>query len=183
MRFAACSLLFAVLLAGPALQSAYAEDAKPMYSASATDKFVNFPGLPICMKASVLSGDPMKGAFLLLVKTTTGCVVPWHWHTVTENLMFVSGSGKGEMKGGGTALSLHAGDFVSLPGKGVHQFTCVAACTFFLSADGAFDIHYVDKDGKEISADEALKSKAKAKMPMKKEMPKKEMKDMKDMKM
>lgn len=183
MRFAACSLLSAVLLAGSALQSAYAEDAKPMYSASATDKFVNFPGLPMCMKASVLSGDPMKGAFLLLVKTSTGCVVPWHWHTITENLMFVSGSGKGEMKGGGAALSLRAGDFVSLPGKGAHQFTCVAACTFFLSADGAFDIHYVDKDGKEISADDALKSKAKAKTPMKKEMPKKEKNDMKDMKM
>src|SRR5579863_7549426 len=101
MRFAAFSLLLAVLVAGPVLRSAQAEDAaKSMYSASATDKFVNFPGLPTCMRASVLSGDPMKGAFLLLVKTASGCVVPWHWHTVTENLMFVSGSGKGEMKGG-----------------------------------------------------------------------------------
>jgi quercetin dioxygenase-like cupin family protein len=177
MRFAACSLLFAILAAGSALQSAYAEDAKAMYSASATDKFVNFPGLPTCMRASVLSGDPMKGAFLLLVKTTTGCVVPWHWHTVTETLLSASGQGKGEMKDG-TKVMLHAGDYLNLPGKSVHQFTCIAACTFFLSADGAFDIHYVDKDGKEISPDEALKSKAKAKMPMKKEM-----KDMKDMKM
>ena len=175
MRFAACTLLFAVLLAGPALQSAYAEDSKPMYSASATAKFVNFPGLPTCMRASVLSGDPTKGAFLLLVKTATGCVIPWHWHTVTENLMFVSGSGKGEMKGGGAPLKLHAGDYVSLPGKGVHQFTCVMACTFFLGADGAFDIHYVDADGKEIPPDQALKTKAKTM--------KKEMKDMKDMKM
>jgi len=174
MRFAACSLLFAILVAGPALQSAHAEDAKPMYSASATDKFVNFPGLPTCMRASVLSGDPSKGAFLLLVKTATGCVVPWHWHTITESLMFVSGNGKGEMKGGGAPLKLHAGDYVGLPAKGVHQFTCIAACTFFLGADGAFDIHYVDADGKEIPPDQALK----AKTPMKKEM-----KDMKDMKM
>jgi quercetin dioxygenase-like cupin family protein len=175
MRFAACSLLFAVLVAGPALQLAHAEDAKPMYSASATDKFVNFPGLPVCMRASVLSGDPMKGAFLLLVKTTTGCVVPWHWHTITETLLFVSGQGKGEMKDG-TKVMLHAGDYLNLPGKGVHQFTCVAACTFFLSADGAFDIHYVDASGAEIPPDQALKPKAKTPM-------KKEMKDMKDMKM
>jgi hypothetical protein len=42
-----------------------------------------------------------------------------------------------------------------------------------LSIDGAFDIHYVDASGKEISPDEALKSKAKA--PMKKGM-KKDMK-------
>jgi quercetin dioxygenase-like cupin family protein len=173
MRFAACSLLFAVLIAGPALQSAYAEDAKPMYSANATDKFMNLPTLPTCMKVSVPSGDPTKGAFLLLVKTATGCVVPWHWHTITENLMFVSGSGKGEMKGAGAPLTLHAGDYVSLPSKGTHQFTCVLSCTFFLSADGAFDIHYVDANGKEIPPDQALKTKAKTQMK----------KDMKDMKM
>jgi quercetin dioxygenase-like cupin family protein len=176
MRFAARTLLFAVLVAGPALQSAHAEDAaKPMYSASATDKFVNFPGLPTCMRASVLSGDPTKGAFLLLVKTSTGCVIPWHWHTVTETLMSVSGQGKGEMKDG-TRVMLHAGDYLNLPGKGVHQFTCIATCTFFLSADGAFDIHYVDASGAEIPPDQALKPKAKTPV-------KKEMKDMKDMKM
>ncbi len=178
MRFTACSLLLVVLVAGSALRSAQAEDsAKPMYSASATDKFMNLPGLPTCMKASVLSGDPSKDAFVLLVKTATGCVIPWHWHTITESLMFVSGQGKGETKDG-TRVMLHAGDYLNLPGKGVHQFTCIAACTFFLNADGAFDIHYVDAAGKEISPDEALKSKAKAKMPMKKDM-----KDMKDMKM
>jgi hypothetical protein len=43
-----------------------------------------------------------------------------------------------------------------------------AACTLFIAPSGAFDIHYVDKDGKEISPDEALKSKMKA--PMKKGM-------------
>jgi quercetin dioxygenase-like cupin family protein len=178
MRFAAYGLLFSVLMVGLALRSAQAEDsAKPMYTASATAKFMNIPGLPTCMKASVLSGDSTKGAFLLLVKTATGCVIPWHWHTITESLMFVSGQGKGETKDG-TRVMLHAGDYLTLPGKGVHQFTCMAACTFFLGADGAFDIHYVDAAGKEISPDEALKAKAKAKMPMKKEM-----KDMKDMKM
>jgi quercetin dioxygenase-like cupin family protein len=174
MRFAACSLLLVALVAVPAL--AFADDAKPMYTASATAKFVNFPGLPTCMRASVLSGDPSKGAFLLLVKTSTGCVVPWHWHSITENLMFVSGQGKGAMKDGGAPAALRAGDYISLPGKGVHQFSCVMSCTFFLSADGAFDIHYVDASGAEIPADQALKPKAK--MPAKKEM-----NDMKGMKM
>jgi len=114
----------------------------------------------------------------MLIKAAAGCVVPWHWHTPTEVLMFVSGRGKGEMKDGSAAIVMHAGDFLSLPGKGVHQFTCVMACTFFLSSDAAFDIHYVDASGKEIPPDQALKSKAKAKTPMKKET-----KDMKDMKM
>jgi gentisate 1,2-dioxygenase len=114
---------------------------------------------------------------MMLVKAATGCVVPWHWHTPTEQLMVVSGRGKGEMKDGSPVM-LRPGDYLSLPGKGVHQFTCIAACTFFLSSDAAFDIHYVDVSGKEIPPDQALKSKAKAKMPMKKET-----KDMKDMKM
>ena len=59
---------------------------------------------------------------------------------------------------------MHSGDYVNLPGKYVHQFTCVAACTFFIVPSAAFDIHYVDKSGKEISPDEALKSKSKVPM-------------------
>jgi quercetin dioxygenase-like cupin family protein len=173
MRFAGFGLLFAILAVGPTLQSAQAQD-KMAHPAAAAKKFVNFPGVPTCAKGSVLEGDPTKGSSVILLKTATGCVIPWHWHTATEQLMIVSGSGRGEMKDGGT-LVLRAGDYAKMPSKAVHQFTCAAACTFFLSSDAAFDIHYVDKDGKEISADEALKSKAKAKMPMKK--------DMKDMKM
>ena len=53
------------------------------------------------------------------------------------------------------------------------------ACTFFIASDAAFDIHYVDAAGKEISTEDALKSKAKT---MKHQM-KKDTKDMKDMKM
>jgi quercetin dioxygenase-like cupin family protein len=169
MRFVAYGLLFVILAIGPTLQSAHAEDAKMAHPAAAAKQFVNFPGLPTCAKGSIVDGDPTKSSSVILVKTTTGCVVPWHWHTPTEQLMFVSGSGKGEMKDSG-ALVLHSGEYVKMPSKSVHQFTCVAACTFFLASDAAFDIHYVDKDGKEVSPDEALKSKAKAKSPMKKEM-------------
>jgi quercetin dioxygenase-like cupin family protein len=177
MRFAACSLLMIVLVAGPAFQSAHAQDAgKPTYAASTTAKFMTPPGLPACTKTVVLSGDPSKEGSLMLVKVATGCVIPWHWHTPTEVLMFVSGHGKGEMKGGSAPIMLHPGDYLSMPGKGVHQFTCVLTCSFFLSSDGAFDIHYLDASGKEIPPDQALKSKAKAPA-------KKEMNDMKDMKM
>lgn len=164
MRFSCCCLVLAVVLS-PAFQSARAED-KPAHASMAASEFVNFPGLPKCIKGSVKNGDPTKGGAVILAKSTAGCVVPWHWHTATEQLMVVSGSGKVEMKDGKPAM-LHASGFVSLPGKGQHQFTCTVACTFFIATDGAFDIHYVDKDGKEISPDDALKSKGKA--PMKKE--------------
>jgi hypothetical protein len=46
-----------------------------------------------------------------------------------------------------------------MPSKHVHQFTCTSACTAFVSSDAAFDIHYVDTDGKEIPPDTALAKK------------------------
>jgi len=168
MRIAACCLLSAVLVAGVATRFASAED-KMVYAGKATSKFVNFPGLPTCMTGSVQHGDPANGASVILAKSTAGCRIPWHWHTADEQLMIVSGSAKVGMKDG-QPTALHSGDYLSLPGKSAHQFTCVAACTLFILPSGSFDIHYVDKDGKEISADEALKSPMKT--PMKKGMKK-----------
>lgn len=165
MRFATYGLLSAAVVMGLALQYARAEE-KMVHAAKATSKFVNFPGLPTCMSGSVQNGDPTKGASVILAKSTAGCNIPSHWHSADEQLMMVSGSAKVGMKDGQPA-ALHSGDYLSLPAKGVHQFSCVAACTLFIVPSGAFDIHYVDKDGKEISPDEALKSKAKA--PVKKE--------------
>jgi quercetin dioxygenase-like cupin family protein len=168
MRFAACCLLSATVVMGLALQNAGAED-EMVHASKASSKFVNFPGLPTCMTGSVQNGDPTKGASVILAKSTAGCAVPWHWHTASEQLMMISGTAKAEMKDG-SPVSVHSGDYVAMPGKQPHQFTCIAACSLFIMPSGAFDIHYVDKDGKEISPDEALKSKMKA--PMKKEMKK-----------
>ena len=154
MRVAVVAALLAVLVV--AFQSVQAED-KMVYAAKSTSKFVNFPGLPKCMTGSAQNGDPSKGASVILAKSATGCKVPWHWHTATEQLMIVSGTGKVEMKDGSPS-SIHAGDYLRLPGKNVHQFTCIAACTLFIVPDAAFDIHYVDPSGKEIAPEEALKS-------------------------
>ncbi|MBV9340777.1 MAG: cupin domain-containing protein [Acidobacteria bacterium] len=156
MRLPACCLLFSLCFLGTGVRFLSAEDAKTVYSANASAKFVNFPGLPNCMTAAVENGDPSKGPSVILAKAGSGCRVPWHWHTPTEQLMIVSGSAKGEMKDG-SPVQLHAGDYLSLPGKGVHQFTCLRACSFFLSSDATFDLHYVDGSGKEISPEEALK--------------------------
>ena len=174
MRVAVCTLL-SVLLAGAALTPALAQD-NMGYAPMAKAKFGNLPVIPKCGTLAVASGDPTKGAAVVLIKAASGCVIPWHWHTASEQLMFVSGSAKVDMKDGAPAR-LHTGDYLSLPSKNVHQFTCVAACTFFLETGGAFDIHYVDASGAEISMDEALKAKAKA--PMKKAPAKGDMKDIK----
>lgn len=121
-----------------------------------TMKFEPVPGLPTCAQAALQKGDPANTAFIVLVKATTGCTVPWHWHTYGEQIMMVSGRGEATMRDDGKPVELTAGGFALLPGKHVHQFRCKQACTFFLHVDGKFDIHYVDRDGNEIPPKTAL---------------------------
>jgi len=143
-----------------ALPFASAQDSQQMkYAAAATSKFVTMPGVPPCMTLSVQEGDPAKTAVVVLAKFRPGCSVPWHWHTANERLLIVSGTAKGEMKGEAKTVSLKPGDYVFMPAKGIHQFTAETNVELFLLSDGAFDIHYVDASGGEISSDVALKPK------------------------
>jgi quercetin dioxygenase-like cupin family protein len=161
MRFASllCCLLF-VLLASALITplAAQSQDQMP-YAPLASTKFMTLPVLPSCMTISAQRGDPMKGAAVLLLKVKSGCVVPWHWHTANENLMMVSGKGKAEMSSG--AHTMDMGDYLYLAGKQIHQFTCISSCLVFDVIDDAFDIHYVDSEGKEIPVEQALKPMAK----------------------
>ena len=153
---------FALALVAVALIAAVASaQDKASVVPIAKTKFTSLDGLPKCLTLSPQHGDPTKGPAVILIKMSTGCKVPWHWHTAAESLLFVSGKGKLEMRDA-AASNAGPGDYVYLPGKHQHQFTCVAACTFFDVIDGAFDIHYVDKDGNEIPAADALKAPAKA---------------------
>jgi quercetin dioxygenase-like cupin family protein len=125
----------------------------------AENKVLPMPGLPTCIRLAVENGDPAKGQSIILFKGTTGCLIPWHWHTATEHVMLVSGSAKVEMKDEGKSSTFGPGGYVMFPGKHVHQFTCPAACTAFLYSDAAFDVHYVDDAGNEIPPETALKKK------------------------
>ena len=122
------------------------------------NKLAPMPGMPGCVTMAVESGDPSKGPSVIVFKGTAGCLIPWHMHTPNEHVMIVSGSAKVEMKGGSTA-TLGAGGYALMPSKHVHQFTCTLACTAFVHSDAAFDIQYVDGDGKEIPPEAALAKK------------------------
>ena len=120
-----CALLGLVLAAGPLR----AQDAAHGVAMNAGDmKFVAFPGLPTCSQGAVVSGDPSKGPSFIYAKMKPGCVFPWHWHTPTETLMFVSGEGRAEMKDGKPVM-LRAGAFAVMPSKHVHRLTCPKGCT------------------------------------------------------
>ena len=150
-----CVVLFFAALSG------YAQDT-PLFVAATGSKFSTPPGVPVCASIAAVKGDSSKEAAVLSIKAASGCVVPWHWHTPNEQLMMVSGRAKVEMKDG-APLNMHAGDYLFLPSKHAHQFTCLSACTLFEQTEGVFDIHYVDKDGNEIPPDQALKQPAKGK--------------------
>ena len=120
-------------------------------------KFVSIPGLPTCSTGSVQSGEPTKGPSIILAKMAAGCSFPWHWHTPNEHLMMVTGAGLVEMKGG-KPLTLSAGGFAMMPSHHVHQFSCAGPCTLYVYSDAAFDMHYVDAQGREMSPDAALKA-------------------------
>ena len=148
-------VVLALLLALVSLSAA--QDSSAMiYAPAAKSKFANLPVLPDCLTVAVQRGDPEKGPSVLLLKFKAGCIVPWHWHTAGEGLMVVSGNGQVRMKDG-QPMSMRSGDYLYLPGKGIHQFTALSAVTLFDSPDGPFDIHYVDSSGKEIPLSDALK--------------------------
>ena len=70
----------------------------------------------------------------------TGCQIPWHWHSASENLMIVSGSahvGMRDEKGAVMAKTVTAGAFVLMPAKHVHEFRCEKACEIYLYSDGS----------------------------------------------
>jgi mannose-6-phosphate isomerase-like protein (cupin superfamily) len=120
-----------------------------------TLEFRAIPGMPGCASAAILRGDPRSGPAWVLLKLDSGCRVPSHWHTPNEELVVISGRGTLAMKDG-KPLQFAPGAYASLPSHHVHQTSCSRACLLFNSADGAFDIHYVDASGKEISLDKAM---------------------------
>jgi mannose-6-phosphate isomerase-like protein (cupin superfamily) len=156
IRRSTCALALVSTLALP-VGSQGQEPAAMTTRNTAEMEFATFPGMPTCATGSVQKGDPAQGATFIAAKAQTGCVFPWHWHTPNEHLMIVSGTAQLEMKGGKTVV-LEAGGFAVMPSKHLHQFTCKKTCTLFVYSDAAFDMHYVDAQGNEISPEVALKA-------------------------
>jgi mannose-6-phosphate isomerase-like protein (cupin superfamily) len=121
-----------------------------------TLKFSPIPDMPGCASAAIVRGNPRSGPAWVFLKLDAGCRVPWHWHTANETLLVISGRGTLAMKDG-PPLKFAPGAYASLPSHHMHQASCSRACLLFNSADAAFDIHYVDARGQEISPEEALR--------------------------
>jgi quercetin dioxygenase-like cupin family protein len=130
---------------------------KPAVIHNTNPKFGPLPGAPDCVTVAPQHGDPAKGPSVLLLKFESTCVVPYHWHSINETVFSVNGLLQITAKGEKPQV-ISGGDYAYMPAKHVHQAKCAGAkpCTIFLHSDGPFDLHYVDKDGNEITPDKAL---------------------------
>jgi quercetin dioxygenase-like cupin family protein len=138
--------------------AAQAQDLAPQPGTNmAAMKFVTIPPLPTCAKGSIASGNPAQGSSFILARATTGCVIPWHWHTPNEHVMVVGGLVRLQMKDA-KPVTLNAGGFALMPAHHQHQFRCLRSCVLYIYSDAAFDIHYVDKQGNEIQPAAAMKA-------------------------
>lgn len=149
--------IMALPAAWAAQKSAMPTTVKPSVQSWGTAKFGGLAVLPSCLSFAVDRGNPTTGPSVLIIKMTAGCVVPWHWHSVREELMLVSGQGKVDIAKFPTRV-VHQGDYVLLPARHHHQFACQTDCVFFDAISGKFDIHYINRSGKEIPVKQALKA-------------------------
>lgn len=97
-----------------------------------------------CLTSATENGDPTAGASTFILKATSKCAVPWHYHTAEEQLIVVRGSVLTEMDGM-SSTTLGPGGFAMMPSKKKHQFSCESksGCTLFVSFDRAYDIVWV----------------------------------------
>lgn len=136
----------------------YADAQEMSHGGNAADrKLTTIPPLPTCARGAVMSGDPSQGNTIIYASIATGCTIPWHWHTPTEHVMISAGTARIDVKGE-PSMTLRAGGFAVMPSKHIHQFHCNQACQIFVYSDTAFDLHYVDTKGDEITPDQANKA-------------------------
>lgn len=97
-----------------------------------------------CLTSGLENGDPNTGASTFILKATSDCIVPWHYHTAEEQVIVVGGDVFTEMEGM-TATVLSAGGFAMMPSKVKHQFSCHSkgGCLLFVTFDRVYDIYWV----------------------------------------
>jgi quercetin dioxygenase-like cupin family protein len=96
-----------------------------------------------CLLSAVETGDPTTSRSTLILKASSGCVVPWHYHTAEEQLIVIGGTVLAEMADR-QPTRLGPGGFAVMGGRMPHQFTCQSqvACLMIVAFDRAYDIYW-----------------------------------------
>lgn len=146
---------------------AYAQDAKPATNAEAAPhtevltisdpraaNFVEMKGTAFANAS--LRGDLSKEAGTFLSRTAPGGVASWHRHTPIEEFAVLVGNVVVQVKGH-APLALGPGGYSQVPAGAPHRFRCTSkeACILFTVGAGAYDMHWVDQDGHDITDEQA----------------------------
>jgi len=152
----------AMLMLSPLSQAQKTDSGVLLLDPSKAD-FKSSPGVPACVTFANMHGDMSKGAATLMVKMTGGCKVPAHWHSTSEELVLLQGKITQTVDGHQAKLS-KAGAYTQITGHHVHNYHCTSKedCLLFDVADAAFDVHFVDDSGTEITAEKAIEAMKKA---------------------
>jgi len=120
-------------------------------------KWVPAEALPPGAMMAVIREDPVTKAVDFLAKVDANFRVPPHWHSPNERVTVLDGTFITETDG--KKHTLTKGGYMYLPGKKVHEAWLKAKSMILVSAEGPFDITYVNP-ADEPATYKAMKEKA-----------------------
>ena len=136
--------LMAILLAA-ALTPCGAQD--PVVTKAADVKWGDHPSVKGALLA-VQSGDPSKGACVLMMKFPKGLTIPAHTHTASEVVTVVSGTaifGSGVKADPSKGTELSAGSFIQVPAKSPHWAIAKEEFIITVNFSQAVDFHLCEE--------------------------------------
>lgn len=138
----------AVLLAILAVVAVPQDAAKdPVVTKAADVKWVDHPSVKGAFLA-VQSGDPSKGACVVMMKFPKGLTIPAHTHTASEVVTVVSGTavfGSGEKADVSKGTELGAGSYIQVPAKSPHWAFAKEEFIISVNFSHAVDFHLCEE--------------------------------------
>jgi len=118
--------------------------------------YTEVPGSAGAFQVKPLGDDAARQFKTYLSRIAPGAGLTWHWHTLAEEFVILKGTALTQIKDQ-PPVRLEAGAYSQFPGKTIHRF-CNGGqdeCIVFAVGAAAYDIHWVDDGGNEISEDDA----------------------------
>ena len=112
-------------------------------------KWVQLDAIP-GTEIAVLCGDPAKvGFFVMAWRGPAGTKAAPHWHTNTELVMLLSGTGTvgmGDNIDLQKGMPLATGGFGSMPGKMHHWYVAQSPFVMLIEGEGPFDVNFINPE-------------------------------------
>src|SRR5690242_5669155 len=139
------TILTAILVAVALFPRAAQE---PVVTKAADVKWGDHPSLKGAFLA-VQSGDPAKGACVVMTKFRKGLTIPAHTHTASEVVTVISGTaifGSGVKVDASKGTELGAGSFIQVPAKSPHWAIAKEEFVITVNFSQAVDFHLCEEE-------------------------------------